>query len=81
MTKIVASALFVMMIFTCGWSPALGQTVSIIIVRHPETVPEGPSMRPLTAVGQQRADLLIHTLRGIQASLTDHWRFATTRAR
>ena len=68
MTKILASAFLVLTILIVASDPlyAQAQTVSILIVRHPETVPEGPPTRPLTTVGQQRADLLTHTLRGVK---------------
>ena len=60
-------------------SSAQGQAISIFIVRHPEAVPEGPPTRPLTTAGQQRADLLIHTLRGV--TFTHFFASHTTRAR
>jgi hypothetical protein len=62
-----------------GSLSAQGQTISIFIVRHPEAVPEGPPTRPLTSAGQQRADLLIHTLRGV--TFTHFFASHTTRSR
>jgi hypothetical protein len=81
MTKILASAFLVLImpIVASDWLSAQAQTVSILIVRHPETVPEGPPARPLTTVGQQRADLLIHTLRGVK--FTHFFASHTTRSR
>ena len=81
MTKILASAFLVLImpLVASDRLSAQAQTVSILIVRHPETVPEGPPARPLTTVGQQRADLLIHTLRGMK--FTHFFASHTTRSR
>ena len=41
------------------------QPVSILIIRHAEADTSQPTV-PLTAAGRQRADLLVHTLRGVK---------------
>lgn len=81
MTKIFASAflMLTLLIVASDRLSAQAQTVSIVIVRHQETVPEGPPTRPLTALGQQRADLLIHTLRDVK--FTHFFASHTTRSR
>ena len=37
------------------------QPVTVVIVRHPESSPESPTF-PLTAVGHQRAELLVQAV-------------------
>ncbi|MBI3570659.1 MAG: histidine phosphatase family protein [Gammaproteobacteria bacterium] len=64
--------------WVAGESLAQTQTVSIFIVRHAEADTSQP-MPPLTAVGRQRADLLIHTLRGVK--FTHIFASHTTRTR
>lgn len=73
-------ALLVLGVATERLSAQAPETVSILIVRHPESMgaPVGEP-RPLTPVGQQRADLLIHTLRGVK--FTHFFASHTTRSR
>ncbi len=59
-------------------SHAQNQTVSIIIVRHPEADNKQPTI-PLSARGQARAELLIHTLGGVK--FTHAFSSHTTRSR
>ena len=54
------------------------QPVSILIVRHAEADTSQPTV-PLTAAGRQRAELLVHTLRGLK--FTHIFASHTTRAR
>ena len=54
------------------------QPVSILIVRHAEADTSQPTV-PLTAAGRQRAELLVHTLRGVK--FTHIFASHTTRAR
>ena len=54
------------------------QPVSILIVRHAEVDTSQPTV-PLTAAGRQRAELLVHTLRGVK--FTHIFASHTTRAR
>lgn len=80
MTKVLALFGFALALSVAPGNPlAQEKIVSIFIVRHPEAVPEGPSTRPLTSAGQQRADLLIHTLRGVK--FTHFFASHTTRSR
>ena len=61
-----------------GQPLAQTQPVSILIVRHAEADTSQPTV-PLTAAGRQRADLLVHTLRGVK--FTHIFASHTTRAR
>ena len=63
-----------------GVAQAVAQTqaVTVVIVRHPETSLEAPTF-PLTAVGRQRAELLVETFRDIR--FTHMFASHTTRAR
>jgi hypothetical protein len=61
-----------------GQPLAQAQPVSILIVRHAETDTSQPTL-PLTAVGRQRAELLVETLRGVK--FTHIFASHTTRAR
>ena len=59
---------------------ALAQTqpVTVVLVRHPESSTEPPTF-PLTPVGRQRAQLLVHTFRDVR--FTHVFATHTTRAR
>jgi hypothetical protein len=77
---LIAATLVVMTAHCLGVSQSLAQTqpISIFIVRHAEADGSQPTI-PLTAAGCQRADLLVHTLRGVKFThiFTTH----TTRTR
>ena len=51
--------------WAAGQPLAQMQPVSILIIRHAEADTSQPTV-PLTAAGRQRADLLVHTLRGVK---------------
>jgi len=77
---LVASTTFGLMVVSAvGDALAQSQTISIIIVRHPETDQSQPDMLPLSTRGQARADLLVQTLRGVK--FTHVFASHTTRSR
>src|SRR5262245_50432241 len=82
MFRVTARVVFIAFISLLGLavSAALAQTqtVTVVIVRHPESSNEPPTF-PLTPVGQQRAALLVHTFRDIR--FTHVFASHTTRAR
>jgi hypothetical protein len=78
--KIVLSVVVMISAIVGTAIPALAQsqTVSILIVRHPESDNTQPTI-PLSERGRARAELLIHTLRGVK--FTHVYSSHTTRSR
>ena len=78
--KLIASSLvvFAAVLGTAATAVAQTQTVSILIVRHPESDNTQPSI-PLSDRGHARAELLIDTLRGVK--FTHFYSSHTTRSR
>ena len=82
-TRTVLKAIFlahvVVASIAAAAQPALTETVSIFIVRHPEVDQSQPETLPLSAAGRQRAEVLASTLRGV--TFTHVFASHTTRSR
>lgn len=64
-TLLTALVVIAAQFWAVGQPLAQTQPVSILIVRHAEADTSQPTV-PLTAAGRQRAELLVHTLRGVK---------------